>query len=659
MDVTGPHPITKGTQQLGAYKLIRRIGRGGMAEVFLATKDGDLVDRHLVVKKMLPHLADDERFVQMFLREARVAMQLSHPNVVQMLDVGVEGEEYFIAMEHLEGLSAYHLAKRVWASGKSLPLELVAHILCDAALGLEHAHTLRDLEGNNIGLVHRDISPDNIFVTRGGVAKILDFGIALGAFAGSLTRTGEIKGKVRYMSPEQMTKSVGVDSRADIFSLGATFYWLLTGRHAFDGDNDVLAMRAVLESEPPPPSSVNAALPSAIDDVVAAMMAKSRDGRTPSAEAAYEAILPFANGAAGRQKSIEFLNTALALPPVKKRADSESEAPLAVPAAVPAAPPIPAPITLATGLKAAEVTVPRGLELTAPEAVSNISNTPKIEVIDALPEHLTEAGPEHTLSAHGVSVDGETIETAVRPTEARASRKHLVVAAAASIAGLAVAAVLFVAFGGPSAREDDGLAHDVARDDTLPVATAPTAATMPTVPTEPAPTTPIATTTTQAPTPTPTTPPGEPREPVPVADARRPRSTAGRSLRARAPAAIEWRTVGGALLGKGNDTLSLPRDTKQIVAVDARRKGRTRVTVTGEGDVDYGALPKGELSFVVLPFADVYLGKEHLGRTPISSVAVVAGSYEVRLLWNDKAKVVRVDVEPGKKAAVRANMAQP
>src|SRR5688572_12663837 len=180
VDVTGPQPVIKGLTKLGEYTLLRRIGRGGMAEVYLAKKDNDLVDRNLVVKRMLPHLADDERFVQMFLREARVAMQLSHPNVVQMLDVGVEGEEYFIAIEHLEGLSAYHLAKRVWAANGSLPLELIAHTLCDAALGLEHAHTLRDLEGKNIGLVHRDISPDNIFVTKDGTSKILDFGIALG-----------------------------------------------------------------------------------------------------------------------------------------------------------------------------------------------------------------------------------------------------------------------------------------------------------------------------------------------------------------------------------------------------------------------------------------------------------------------------------------------
>ncbi|MBL9013657.1 MAG: serine/threonine protein kinase, partial [Myxococcales bacterium] len=190
--------------RFGQYVLLRRIARGGMAEVFLAQQKGlEGFDRRVAVKRILPHLADAPDFVRMFLGEAKLAAQLTHPNIVHIYDFGTVDTDYFIAMEFVDGVHAGQLYKHVVDKERMSPT-MIARIGADAATALHYAHEQRGPNGMPLGLVHRDVSPANIMVSFDGTVKLCDFGIAKAALLGDqLTNPGQVKGKYAYMSPEQ------------------------------------------------------------------------------------------------------------------------------------------------------------------------------------------------------------------------------------------------------------------------------------------------------------------------------------------------------------------------------------------------------------------------------------------------------------------------
>ncbi len=290
-------PLALGTalpegQRIGRYALLRRLGRGGMAEVFLARQEGPSdFAKTVVVKRMLPHLSENKRFVDMFLREARVAARLNHPNVVQIFELGQDQDTFFLAMEFIDGITLHKLAKRAWRQHRALPTEVIVRAMADVALGLHHAHTLLDDEGQPAGLVHRDVSPDNLMMTRDGVTKVLDFGIAKStAQRGPVTKTGELKGKIPYMSPEQIQGHT-LDGRSDLFSLGVTFYWLLAGKRPFDGATEVLTLKHVLDDQPVPPSRINNRVPVALDRLVLRLLAKDPRRRYQSGHELHDRLL--------------------------------------------------------------------------------------------------------------------------------------------------------------------------------------------------------------------------------------------------------------------------------------------------------------------------------------------------------------------------------
>src|SRR5262245_27139162 len=195
-----PSVLSPGTK-LGRYTLLVRLAAGGMAEIFLARLDGAAGFRkHLVLKLILPELAEDERFVRMFLEEARVASRISHPNVCPVYELGEADGRYFIAMEYLDGAPLSSLLNKA----PRLPVRLAATLLAQACEGLHHAHELRDLDGQPAGVIHRDVSPTNLFVTADGTLKVLDFGIAKARDATVQSSTGSLKGKHAYMAPEQV-----------------------------------------------------------------------------------------------------------------------------------------------------------------------------------------------------------------------------------------------------------------------------------------------------------------------------------------------------------------------------------------------------------------------------------------------------------------------
>lgn len=275
----------------GPYTLTKRLGQGGMAEVFAATKtSGSVAGFHktLVVKRVLPHLQQQEHFTAMFLREARVAARLSHANLVQVFDAGDVDGVAFLAMEFIDGLTLNALATRAWSRGIEVPLNVLCSVIVDAARALHYLH--------GESLVHRDISPDNIMIgARDGTAKVLDLGIAkpVDSSVTALTATGMLKGKLPFMAPEQI-EGREVDGRADLYALGCTLYWALVHERPFAGPTDVALLSAILMTPAPVPSTKRPGLPQGIDDVVARVLAKDRGTRFATGRelaAALEAVV--------------------------------------------------------------------------------------------------------------------------------------------------------------------------------------------------------------------------------------------------------------------------------------------------------------------------------------------------------------------------------
>ncbi len=256
---------------LGKYIPLARLGSGGMAEVFLSVARGPMRFNKLAVLKRL-RSSDNEAHVEMFLDEARLAARLNHPNIVHTYEVG-ETDGYFIAMEYLEGQSLQALLKRLSALQEGLSEPLVAYIAAQVLKGLHHAHELCDFDGSPLGIVHRDVSPQNLYLTYGGEVKVLDFGIAKARMNSTHTETGVLKGKVRYMAPEQLG-SGPVDRRADVFAFGVVLWELLARRALFQGDA-ASVMSRVLHENVPSVRTVRPDASSALDLI--AMKALCRD----------------------------------------------------------------------------------------------------------------------------------------------------------------------------------------------------------------------------------------------------------------------------------------------------------------------------------------------------------------------------------------------
>ncbi len=222
--------------KFGKYWLTDRIAVGGMAELYRGKISGEEgFEKAVAVKKILPHLSEEKEAVRYFIDEARLAALLQHPNIIQIYDFGRLDDSYFIAMEYLFGKDLKTVLQTAEKRGVSLSLENALHIAVGICSGLDHAHNMKDLQGHLLNIIHRDVSPQNIFLTYDGQIKIIDFGIAKATSRISHTRSGVIKGKVAYMSPEQ-AEGHEVDHRSDIFSVGILLYEMVTGRYMYEGD---------------------------------------------------------------------------------------------------------------------------------------------------------------------------------------------------------------------------------------------------------------------------------------------------------------------------------------------------------------------------------------------------------------------------------------
>ncbi len=273
-------------ERLGRYELIAPIGSGGMADVFLARLIGaEGFSRQLVVKRMRPELSARKDAVRMFLDEARICSSLFHPNLVQVFDLGQVEDTYFIAMEFVDGPHLGRLVRHLIRGGEKLPLVLCTYIVHGVALGLHHAHEAKDPHtGQGLGIVHRDISPHNILVSRFGDVKVVDFGVAKATGRKSETKSGVVKGKVFYMSPEQVLGD-DIDRRSDIFSLGIVLFEIATGRRLFKQKSDLVSMQLITQEDAPSASAFNPDVDDELAGIIARSLRRNREERTPTMEA--------------------------------------------------------------------------------------------------------------------------------------------------------------------------------------------------------------------------------------------------------------------------------------------------------------------------------------------------------------------------------------
>jgi serine/threonine protein kinase len=269
---------------IGRYRLLGRIGEGGMAEVYRAVMMGpEGFERELVLKRILPRLSASGDFKTMFVREAKICAQMTHPNIIQIYEFGQADGGYFIAMESVQGVTLREALTTLRKEERAMPHMIAADVTRQICIGLDYAHTLHGPDGAPLEIVHQDISPTNIMLAFTGTVKILDFGIARAAeFAEEEAKKGLIKGKVSYLSPEQIYVRP-FDARADIFALGVVFHEMLTGRRLFQSKNDITKMRELLAAPILPPSAIDAMIPRELDRIVMKALAIDPQDRFQSA----------------------------------------------------------------------------------------------------------------------------------------------------------------------------------------------------------------------------------------------------------------------------------------------------------------------------------------------------------------------------------------
>jgi serine/threonine-protein kinase len=291
------------TTTLGRYLVTKRLAAGGMADVLLARTTGiEGFERHVVIKRIHADLVEQDRYIKMFLDEARLAASLHHHNIVQVNDIGIDDGEYFFAMEYVHGEDARNLLMLASKRGELIPLEHAITIVTAAAAGLHHAHEQCGPDRTPLGIVHRDVSPANILIGFDGSVKVADFGIALAAHRAEQTQSGVLKGKVAYMSPEQCNCE-RVDRRSDVFSLGICLYELATVHPCFAGSNDFMTMSAIVAGTMRPPSKLNAHVTPALEAIIMKALASRPEDRYQSADDLRQALERYASDAGLRSST--------------------------------------------------------------------------------------------------------------------------------------------------------------------------------------------------------------------------------------------------------------------------------------------------------------------------------------------------------------------
>jgi serine/threonine protein kinase len=281
--------------RIGNYEVIGKLASGGMAELFVAKRVGlEGFQKVVVLKRILPHLAANPEFVEMFLAEARLAATLEHPNIVHVSDIGKEDGDFFFTMAYIHGKDLLAILRRCVTLRQRFPFPHAITIAQQICAGLHHAHEQVDWQGRPLGIVHRDVSPANVLVTWHGNVKVVDFGIAKAATQTGVTQVGVRKGKASYMSPEQC-HARDVDRRTDIWAIGVVLFEITTMTRLFKADNELAIMHRIVTGSIPPPASIVPDYPPALAEIVMRCLAVDPDRRYPTAQALWRDLEVFAH----------------------------------------------------------------------------------------------------------------------------------------------------------------------------------------------------------------------------------------------------------------------------------------------------------------------------------------------------------------------------
>ncbi len=275
------------------YRVLRKLDLGGMAEVFLGESESlEGFKKQVAIKRVLPHLVQNGKFLAMFLDEARLSLSFSNANVVQTFDIGRSGETYFVVMEYVDGTNLKRINEHLREGNEIIPVELAVFIVIEVCRGLSYAHELNDADGQPLGIVHRDVSPPNILLSKQGEVKIVDFGLAKATSQLERTDPGVVKGKFAYLSPE-VVKGKEVDLRADIFACGIILFETLTSKRLFLGENDIKTVELVRQAVVPSLSEINPQIPPNLEAIVRKTLAPRPEDRYQSCDELAEALAGF------------------------------------------------------------------------------------------------------------------------------------------------------------------------------------------------------------------------------------------------------------------------------------------------------------------------------------------------------------------------------
>jgi serine/threonine-protein kinase len=612
-----------GVRRLGRYTLRYRIAQGGMASVYLAQLSGSAgFEKWIAVKTIHPHIATSHRFVNMFLDEARLASQLDHPNLCSVFDFGDDRDTWFIAMEYLHGETFGVVARTGWTTQQPPPYELVARILADAARGLHAAHELRLPSGENAGVVHRDVSPENIFVTYAGPTKVVDFGVARWkSQSQDRTIAGELKGKIAYMCPEQLREEA-VDRRADIWSLGVVLWEVTVGRRLFRRQTDAGTVYAVLNDRVPRPSRFRPDYPEALAAIVLKALDRDREQRFQTAlefARALEQWLASTGRPAGTGEVSEYMHSLFAEQiAVRERLlrTTRLEAPVEEVSQVWSSAPIdpselensPTSIPPGASLRAAVDRSEEATLLSADRRVPRTSLPPSIPPPAPPPAASTKppstargtgpyllSGPALTSASHRAAVSSRLPAWRRRGVPSMAAGGILIL--------VSILVISYWINSAPPPRAPESAPP-----------TPPVVAT-PAPPPVPSPLSPVAPT---PPRPTPPRPAVAPLVPVPLAP----------PVRVPPP--------------------------RVAVRSAARPPARAAVDAGAPAEAPVPSAAPGYLTFIATPDAEVFEGGHSLGRTPMTDRSIPAGRHTFRFVPGEglAAQTVQVNVQPGGSSVV-------
>jgi serine/threonine-protein kinase len=344
--------------KLDQYQILGRIALGGMAEVYKAVSRGvEGFEKVVAIKRILPHVAEDEEFITMFKDEARIAAQLQHSNIAQIFELKSEGDTFYIVLEYVPGKDLRALFEHGRAVKRAMPLAQACHIIMQVCEGLEYAHNKKDRHGRPLGLIHRDVSPPNVLVSYEGEVKLIDFGVAKAAGRASQTQAGILKGKFGYMSPEQV-RGATIDRRSDVFSLGAVLWEILCNQRLFQAETDFATLEKVRTVSVDPPSRINPAVSTKLEQIVMRSLHADVNIRYQTAAELHDALqaFMFEEGLFYSRKNLaEWMQEHFA-----KDIEAEKEKARQVPPAPPSKPAGPKSTTMSPGGRAPAPPIPPG-----------------------------------------------------------------------------------------------------------------------------------------------------------------------------------------------------------------------------------------------------------------------------------------------------------